>query len=124
MKKAALATVALFVMVLAAFGLSGCRTQSPLQTGLAPAAAQTTTGDFVVIGSFARRDQVVTIKSGPDGIVYSVAGKDGKVLFENLTGAQLKEKTPQLHEYISTGTGLWGGLLPPARLDAGMREVR
>jgi hypothetical protein len=105
MKKAALATVALFVMVL---GLTGCwtRSTSSLQTTLAPAAAP---GDYVVIGSFARRDQVVTVKTGPNGVVYTVAGKDGKIQFENLTAAELKEKTPQLHEYIETGTGGWAG---------------
>jgi hypothetical protein len=104
-------------MVLAVFG---CRTKSAsLQTSLTPAAQNT--GDYVVIGSFTRRDQVVTVKTGPNGPVYSIAGKDGKVLFENLTTAELKDKTPALHEYISTGIGLWGGVEPPSRLDASFR---
>ena len=90
-----------------------------------PVVQDTTRGEYVVIGSVARRDQVVTVKSGPDGIVYTVAGKDGRILFDNLTEAQLKEKTPQLHDYISTGTGqIWGGLLKTERPDAGMREAR
>ena len=137
-------------MVLAAFGLSeGTFTKSsvpkptivmtttvktpvptpvkvPMPTAVpTPIVQDTTPGDYVVIGSFARRDQVVTIKSGSGGIVYTIAGKDGRILFDNLTAAQLKEKTPQLHDYISTGTGqIWGGLLKPEKIDAGMREAR
>src|SRR5437867_596779 len=48
--------------------------------------------DFPVIGYLEKRDRTITIKSGPDGPLYSVKTRDGKVLFENLSGEQLRAK--------------------------------
>ena len=56
-----------------------------------------------VIGYLEKRDRTITIRSGPKGAVYTVATKDGKVLFENLSIEQLKAQAPELHDLIKTG---------------------
>jgi hypothetical protein len=48
------------------------------------------------------RDKLVTVQSGPDGLVYLVETKDGKVLHENLSEEQLKAQAPEIHELIKT----------------------
>jgi hypothetical protein len=53
---------------------------------------QPETGPYVVMGHLRHRDRIVTIKSGEQGTVYSVQNADGKILFENLTAAQLKSQ--------------------------------
>ena len=56
-----------------------------------------------VIGHLEKRDRIITIKSGPQGPVYSVATKDGKVLFENVSAEQLKARAPEIHDLLKTG---------------------
>jgi hypothetical protein len=85
----------------------------------APSAAQipaSEAGPFVVIGHLEHRDRVVTIKSGEQGLVYSVRNRDGKILFDNLTAEQLKSQSPALHDLIETGTAGYAGLAPPQRI--------
>ena len=48
------------------------------------------------------QDKLVTVQSGPDGLVYLVQSKDGKVLHENLSEEQLKAQAPEIHELIKT----------------------
>jgi hypothetical protein len=57
---------------------------------------------LTVIGYLERRDRIITIKSGPKGTVYSVADKDGKLLFENVSAEQLKAQAPEIHDFITT----------------------
>ena len=71
-------------------------------------------GPFIVIGHLEHRDRVVTIKSGAQGVVYSVRSRDGKILFDNLTAAQLKAQSPELHNVLETGTAGYAGLAPTA----------
>ena len=47
-------------------------------------------------------DKFVTVQSGPEGLVYLVKAKDGKVLHENLSEEQLKAQAPDIHELIKT----------------------
>jgi hypothetical protein len=81
----------------------------------APANVRTNTGDAKgsrevrVIGYLERRDETIIIKSGLRGPVYSVAGKDGKVLFEDLTAEQLKAQAPELHEFLKTSMATGAG---------------
>ena len=58
---------------------------------------------YVVIGYLEKRDRVITIKSGPRGPVYTVADRNGKVLFENVSAEQLKAQAPEIHNLIKTG---------------------
>src|SRR5207247_3555980 len=53
-----------------------------------------------VIGHLAARDTVVTIQSGPNGLLYLVKAKDGKILHEILSEEQLKAQAPEIHELI------------------------
>jgi hypothetical protein len=87
-------------------GIGSC-TKSELKSPRPVPAASTTptlppaeAGPFLVIGHLQHRDQIVTIKTGEQGTVYSVQNKDGKVLFENLTAEQLKTQSPETHGFI------------------------
>ena len=59
--------------------------------------------ELTVIGYLEKRDRVITIKAGPNGTAYSVATKDGKVLFENVSAEQLEAQAPEIHDLINTG---------------------
>ena len=58
------------------------------------------TSDLRVVGYIEKRDRTITIKAGPKGPVYSVKTAEGKVLFENVSGEQLRAQAPELHEFI------------------------
>ena len=58
---------------------------------------------LTVIGYLEKRDRVITIKSGPKGVVYTVTTKGGKILFENLSAQQLRAQAPELHDFIKNG---------------------
>ena len=77
-------------------------TNSVIQAG-AQTARPEESKSFKVIGYLEKRDRVVTIKSGPNGTVYSVATKGGKVIHENLSAEQLKAQAPDVHDLIKTG---------------------
>lgn len=58
---------------------------------------------YPVIGYLEKRDYVITIKASPQGTIYSIATKDGKILHENVSAEQLKAKAPELYEAVKTG---------------------
>src|SRR5437899_6186851 len=62
-----------------------------------------------VIGHLETRDKVVTIQSGPNGLLYLVKTKDGKILHENLSEEQLKAQAPEIHELIKTSVAGMSG---------------
>jgi hypothetical protein len=76
------------------------------------AAAAKSAADFPIIGYIEKRGRTITIKAGPKGPVYSVKTSEGKVLFENLSGDQLRAQAPELHEFLKSavagGTGKGG----------------
>jgi len=82
----------------------------PLASGLIPTANN---AQFTVIGSMQNRDRVVTVKTGPSGIVYSIATKDGKSLYENIPADKLKAEAPALHDFIESGTAGYAGMGGP-----------
>jgi hypothetical protein len=101
-------------------GLAGLARSQDKSPAAVPAKAATTTGavpagkseeraTLRVIGYLEKRDRVITIKSSPKGVVYSVAGRDGKVLFENLSLEQLKARAPEIHDFLKTGVGASAG---------------
>jgi hypothetical protein len=78
-----------------------------------------TTTDFIPIVCLETRDKLVTVQSGPNGLVYLVETKDGKVLHENLSEEQLKAQAPETYELIKTavsGNGTEDGSFLDARL--------
>jgi len=58
--------------------------------------------DLIPIVHLETQDKLVTVQSGPAGLVYLVRAKDGKVLHENLSEEQLKAQAPDIHELINT----------------------
>jgi hypothetical protein len=109
-------TYLLFSLFVAVFGLSACsRTGVPARSStserVAPTLPAKETGPFIVIGHLEHRDNIVTIKTGEQGTVYSVHDKQGKVLHENLTPEQLKLRSPNIHGFIEAAEAGNAGLV-------------
>ena len=68
----------------------------------APANTPRESVDLIPIVHLETQDKLVTVQSGPGGLVYLVQTKDGKVLHENLSEEQLKAQAPEIHELIKT----------------------
>ena len=88
----------------------------PVKTNAAPATSSVaasksaTPEQYIVIGYLEKGDgTVITIKSGSHGPAYSIASKDGKVLFENLSSEQLQAKAPEIHEFIKSAVAIDSG---------------
>jgi len=64
---------------------------------------QVTNKNSVVIGYMQSRNRVVTISQGPKGTVYTIKNKDGKVLAENISEKDLKEKYPSVYSQVKYG---------------------
>src|SRR5713101_3422306 len=75
-------------------------TVSVTQAEQAPANTPIESADLIPIMHLEMQDKFVTIQSGPEGLVYLVKAKDGKVLHENLSEEQLKAQAPEIHELI------------------------
>ena len=119
MKRLTIAVVAVFVIAMA-----GC-TFSPEKRRAEKSgnqmAAPATDDRYAVIGYLEKRDRVITIKAGPQGPVYSVATKEGKVLHEDLSAEQLKAQAPELHELIKTGVA-GDARMRSSKTDASLRR--
>ena len=59
--------------------------------------------DYPVVGYLKKRDKTITIKTGPDGPLYTVESKDGKILAVNLPAEKLYAKFPQLRNDLENG---------------------
>jgi len=71
----------------------------------ASASAPPQSVDLIPIVHLETRDKLVTVQSGPGGLVYLVQTKDGKVLHDNLSEDQLKLRRQKSHELIKNGRG-------------------
>ncbi len=67
-----------------------------------PVTAKPAVPDYPVIGHIEKRDRTITIKAGAKGPLYTVQTAQGKVLFENLSGEQLRAQAPELHQFLRT----------------------
>ncbi len=67
-----------------------------------PAKTPAGSADLIPIMHLEMRDRLVTVRSGPAGLVYLIQTKDGKVLHENLSEEQLKAQAPEIHDLIKT----------------------
>jgi hypothetical protein len=86
--------------------VAGCApaAKAPVRTAVsAPVAARPAPANFPVIGYLQNRDQLVTIKAGPKGPLYSVKTAEGRVLFEDLSMEQLRAQAPDLHRMLKSG---------------------
>jgi L-ascorbate metabolism protein UlaG (beta-lactamase superfamily) len=79
---------------------------------------------LTVIGYLEKNDRVITIKSGPQGPLYSVKTKDGKVLFEDVSAEQLKAQSPEIHDLLKTGLANDARLLRQPNADASVPANR
>lgn len=100
-----LSAIALSVLVLASCGVN-----RPGKGIAAKPFASSDNGQFTVIGSMQNRDRIVTIKTGPTGIVYSISTKDGKNLYENISPEKLQAEAPAIHDFIESGTAGYAGI--------------
>ena len=110
--------------------------QSPSPKLTSPREAQTpapgksvkTAAEYPVICYLEQRDRTITVKAGPKGPVYSVKTADGKVLYENLSIAQISAQAPKLGEFLKTAVAGAPGAKTDARLrlkvDASLRDAR
>jgi hypothetical protein len=115
-------TPAFSILLFALLGLSSCvKSQKtlpvtpPHTTQIVPSVE---TGPFIVIGHLEHRDRLVTVKSGAAGTVFSARGKDGKILFENLTAEQLKVQSPDIHDFIDAATAGSARLMPSRPMES------
>ena len=72
--------------------------------------------EFPVIVHLEKRNEVVTIMSGQEGLLYTVSTKDGRVLGQNLTRQQLQAKLPDIYNSLKKSYAggnkkdvFWGG---------------
>jgi hypothetical protein len=107
MKTKLLAAFGLALAGVAGLSLSDEIKQQSSTHSPTPTAGQTPKPDknvrYFVIGYLEKRDGFITIKSGPNGRVYSVSTRDSKLLHENLSLEQLKARAPEFHDLIKTG---------------------
>jgi hypothetical protein len=73
--------------------------------------------DLPVIVHLEKRNEIITVKAGPNRPVYLVKDKSGKILFDNVSEKDLQAKAPEIHEFIRTATGK-GSQKGGAKLDA------
>ncbi len=55
-----------------------------------------------VIGHLETRHRFITIKAGPNGAVYTVKTKAGKILATDATLDQLKAQLPDVHDFLKS----------------------
>ena len=69
--------------------------------------------DSPVVCYLKTRDKIITIRCGAHGPLYTVKGHDGKMLGENISALQLRERFPELRGIVedSLAKGItWAGL--------------
>jgi hypothetical protein len=69
--------------------------------------------DGTVIGHLETRDQVISIRTGPDGPLYTIRSKKGQEIATQLTREELAARFPDLHEKIEksmAGPKIWAGI--------------
>jgi hypothetical protein len=121
--------------VLAATGiaLGGQATTRP--AGPAPATSVATTDhlrlskssplNHPVIVHIVAREKTLTISSGPNGPLYSLAQQDGKILVADASGDEFAKQQPELYrqmrQYVAVKndtSGAWAGTDDAAIMDA------
>lgn len=60
---------------------------------------------YPVIGHLEQRNRTITLKAGPQGTLYVVKSKDGKVLAAESTLEELKAQLPEVYDFLRTATG-------------------
>ncbi len=56
-----------------------------------------------VVGHLKTRDKFITIRTGPDGSLYTVKSESGRVLAVDLSATELSAKFPELGKMLERG---------------------
>ena len=70
------------------------------QPGKLPSAAISQAPDQKIIVHIVSRDETVTVKTGPSGLLYSVTGTDGKIAIADATPDRFEELRPDLYRNL------------------------
>jgi hypothetical protein len=70
-----------------------------------------------VIVSLETRNEVISIISGHEGLIYTVTTKDGRILGKNLYEQELQTELPNIYHFLKTSyandersSGAWSGI--------------
>ncbi len=91
--------------------------KAPAQHAATPSTNAIARSDYPVIGYIEKNDREITIKSGPQGTLYSVKNAQGKLLLENVSAEQLRAQAPELQEFIKNAVARG----PGSKVDASIR---
>jgi hypothetical protein len=61
---------------------------------------------YPLIGHLKTKNKLITIRRGPDGPLYTVETKDGKILAVNLPAEKLYAKFPELKKVLERGMAI------------------
>ena len=61
---------------------------------------------YTPLGKLESRSRVIAMEKGPDGIVYTILGKDGRVIADRATLAEVQTREPWVGQLLKTG---WAG---------------
>ncbi len=76
-----------------------------------------------MIGQLVGRQRTITMLSGPEGVVYSVHGADGRMLASALTESELRQALPDIYQQVKSSVAV--GTVDHSRgmwLDASVRD--
>ena len=76
--------------------VSGCEREKSVHARAA--------GGQPVITVLERRGEIVTVKAGPNGPLYSARSKSGEVIARDLSAEELQAVRPDLYEFVKTST--------------------
>jgi len=79
-------------------------------------------GENPVITVLERRGEIITVKAGPNGPLYSARTKSGEVIARDLTAEELQASHPDLYQFVKTSiaTGADGAFMD-ARVELPVR---
>ena len=104
------AKLALPLVLAATLVTTGCaRSKAPTTQRPATAAASPARVDeYPMIVRLVGRHYTVTASSGPDGVVYSAEGADGRLIVANATLDDMRLRHPEIYQQILPGIATQG----------------
>jgi hypothetical protein len=105
--------VVIFLLWLGMMAFTGCREQAAVTRSANP-------DEALPIVHLQTRYEVMTVLAGPDGPVYTVRTRDGRMLGERLSEQELRAQLPHLHHLLKSsyadgepGRAIWADTLTP-----------
>jgi len=94
--------ITLLLIAASCLCFAGCRSPNDAQ--------DSTARESAVIGHLQTIDKFITIRTGPDGPLYTVKSDSGKVLAVDLSIRELSAKFPELEAVVEKGVANWAGM--------------